>query len=224
MSEFLIGVGVLLAVIGPLLLVPVTWLLYRFALRPFFGSKMQAAALAVVLVLAALALTYFPGKRAFDARCAEQASPVVSEQVDVDGFFRTSLFPYEAVLYLTQEKFEFVEAPDPYRDGVMMRYSLAPNGEVRQDAITEPRSRYAVRNTYGLQGGVSSSEKVIYELGTDRELARARELTYQGGPLAIFLGTFGMASCPDIRTAEGSKDFKIFYDLESYVLQAKPLP
>ena len=34
MGDLLIGISVLLATIGPLLLIPVAWLLYRFALRP----------------------------------------------------------------------------------------------------------------------------------------------------------------------------------------------
>jgi len=40
MGDLLIGISVLLAIIGPLLLIPVAWLLYRFALRPL-GLAMQ---------------------------------------------------------------------------------------------------------------------------------------------------------------------------------------
>ncbi len=225
MEDALIGLGMLLAVAGPLLLIPVVWVLYRVIFRPLFGSKIQALTLAAALVGVALAVSYFPGKRAFDAQCAEHARPVVSEQVQAKGFFRTSMFPFEAVLYLTQDGYEFVEAPHPYQDGVMIRYTLAQNGEVRQEVVTGLRSEYGVRKSYGLlAGGVSQTEKVVFELATGRELGRAEELTYQGGPLAIFLGTLGMDSCPEIRTPDGSKQFQIFYDLEAYVLQAKPLP
>lgn len=225
MNDLLIGLGVLLAVIGPLLLIPVVWLLYRFVLRPFFGSKAQALALTITLVATALAGSYIPGRRAFESRCASLGPPVVSEQVNVKGFFRTAMFPYEAVIYLTQDGFDFVEAPDPYREGVTIRYSKAPNGEVRQEQVKELESKYGVKKTYGLfEGGVSSTEKVVYEIATGRELGRAKEFIYRGGPLAIFIGTLGMGSCPDPRTEKGEKEFQVLYDLEKYVLQAKPLP
>ena len=225
MADFLTGLGVWLAFAGPFLLIPIVWLLYRFALRPFFGSRLQAAAVSTALVTLLLAATYFPGKRDFDRMCEAQGSPKIERRVEVEGFFRTAMFPYEAVLYLTQDGFRFVEAPDPYREGVMIRYSFAPNGEVRQDEATRLESRYGVRKTYGLlKGGVTKSEKVVYEIATGEEVARATELVYQGGPLALFLGTLGMTSCPDPRTVQGSRDFQIFYDLESYVLGGADLP
>lgn len=224
MDDLLIGLSVLLAVIGPLLLVPVVWALYRFVLRPFFGPGWKGITLAVALVAAVMALTYFPGKRGFDDRCAAQGPPVVSERVEVNGFYRTAAFPYEAVQYITQDGFAFIEAPDPYKEDVTIRYSLAPNGEVCQDEVTELRSQYGVRKTYALEGSTSVTRKVVYEIATGGELAHASELNYQGGPLSIFLGTLGAASCPDIRTAQGSREFRIFYDLEKIVLHGEPLP
>jgi hypothetical protein len=225
MNDLLIGLGVLLAIIGPLLLIPVVWILYRFILKPFFGSKKQALALAITLVAATLAATYIPGRRVFESQCEKMGRPVVSQQVNVKGFFRTAMFPYEAVLYLTQDGFEFVEAPDPFRDGVTIRYSKAPNGEVRQDEVKDLRSLYGVKKTYGLlQFDVSSTEKVVYELATGKQLGRATEFIYRGGPLSVFIGTMGMASCPDPRTPQGEKDFQLFVDLETYTLQAKRLP
>ena len=225
MGELMIGLGVLLAIIGPLLLIPITWLLYRFALKPLLGSVKLALPLSILLVIAAVAFTYLPGRRAFDRRCAAAGPPVVSEQVNVVGFFRTAMFAYEAAGYLTQDGFDFVEAPDPYRKGVTLRYTKASNDEVRQEEVTAIESLYAVRETFAqLDGGISSVEKVIYEIATGRALGRATQLIYQGGPLSILLGTMGVASCPDPGTAQGGKEFQIFYDLESYVLKAKPLP
>ena len=220
MGDLLIGLGVLLAILGPLLLIPVIWALYRFAFKPFFGSTWKALSLAVALVLAAVALSYIPGKRAFDDRCAAQGPPMVFERADAKGFYRTALFPYEAVQYIQQDRFEFVEAPDPYKKDVTIRYSIGPDGGVRQDEVTELRSVYGVRKTYALEGSTSVTKKVIYEIATGRELAHAAQLDYQGGPLSIFLGTLGMASCPDIRTEQGSRHFRTFYDLEKIVLRA----
>jgi hypothetical protein len=225
MADFLTGLGVLLALAGPLLLIPLVWLLYRFALKPFFGSWWKALTVAAGLVALLLAATYFPGKQAFDRMCAAEGEPEIKRRVKALGFFRSEMFPYEAVLYITQNGFQFVEAPDPYRENVTIRYSLAANGEVRQDETETLRSEYGVRKTYELlEGGVSKSEKVVYELESGEEVAHASELVYQGGPLAVFLGTFGLASCPNPRTPKGARDFQIYYDLESYVLGGKALP
>ena len=225
MADFLIGLGVLLALAGPLLLIPVVWLIYRFALRPFFGSRSKALTVATGLVALLLASTYFPGRQAFDRMCAAEGAPVIQRRVTAFGFFRSEMFPYEAVLYITQNNFQFIEAPDPYRKDVTIRYTLASTGEVRQAETETLRSQYGVRKTYELlEGGVSKTEKVIYELESGEELAHASELVYQGGPLAVFLGTFGLTSCPNPRTPEGARDFRIFYDFESYVLGGKPLP
>ena len=49
-------------------------------------------------------------------------------------------------------------------------------------------------------------------------------MTYQGGPLALFLGAYAVESCPDIREAQGSRAFMTFYDLEAIVLGGQPLP
>ena len=225
MGDALIGLGVLLAVLGPILLLPVVWALYRFVFSRFFEARWQAVALSSVLVVGALAATYIPGKRAFEDRCAAQGRPSIARRVQVEGFYRTALFPYEAVDYLTQGGFQFVEAPDPYKEDVLLRYTLGSNGQVKHEETSQLQSIFGVRKAYALlDDGVSMSEKRIYELATDIELAHAAEYVYHGGPFAIFLGTLGMSSCPDILTEQGSKDFKIFYDLEKIVLQGQPLP
>ena len=68
------------------------------------------------------------------------------------------------------------------------------------------------------------TEKVVYEIETKRELARAASINYRGGPLSLFLGTYGISSCPDIVSEEGSRQFRTFYNLESIILRAEPLP
>ena len=224
MGDLLIGLGVLLAILGPLLTIPVIWALYRFVFRPFFGPGWKGIVLAVALVGAALAMTHFPGKRAFHDRCEAQGPPVVSERVQVEGFYRTAAFPYEAANYIVQDGFAFIEAPNPYKEDELIRYPLAPDRAVKQEVVSELRSQYGVQKAYSLEGSTSVSEKVVYEIATGKELARAALLNYQGGPLSIFLGTLGMASCPDVRTAEGSREFQIFYDLEKIVLHGEPKP
>jgi len=225
MDDLLIGLGVLLAVLGPILTIPVIWALYRFALKPFFGPGWKGWALAIALVVTVLTASYLPGKRAFDDRCEAAGPPAVSERVEVGGFYRTAAFPYEAANYIVHDGFEYVEAPDPYKDDVIIRYTLASDGAVKQEEVGELRSKYGVKRTYALlDDGVSVTEKVVYEIATGRELARAAEYVYHGGPLAVFLGSMSMDSCPDPRTPEGSRQFGIFYDLEKIVLQGEPLP
>ncbi|MCP5110722.1 MAG: hypothetical protein GY953_07805 [bacterium] len=223
----------LLVVLGPLLLIPITWVLYRFAARPILAallrpraseSSLRWASLAITAFVVAVTLagSYFPGKREFDRLCSEHAVPSIADRVEVDGFFRTRMFPYEAKGFL--ESFSFVEAPDPYREDVTLRY-VRDGDDVRRDEVTARQSRYVVRQRFSqLDFGITMTEKYIYELATRRELARAASINYHGGPLSLLLGVYAMSSCPDIRTVDGSRDFMTFYNLETEVLRASGGP
>jgi hypothetical protein len=223
-----IGVGVLLVLFGPLLLIPITWLFYRFAVRPIVvrvcvprvsekDARLISWGVAVLAVVAALASAYFPGKRDFDQLCSEHATPRISDRVNVQGFFRSRLYPYEARRFL--ERFEFVEAPHMYKEGLNVRYAKAGD-ELREEEVTALRSVYGVQeNLSELSFGITSTQKRIYEIATDRELAKASHITYQGGPLWLLLGSYGTSSCPDIRSEEGSRDFQTSYELETIVLR-----
>lgn len=233
MGDFLIGIGVLLAIIGPLLLVPVAWLLYRFIIRPLVvrlsGKKLSegdasrfALGLTVGVLAAAIAASYYPGKQQFDALCAVNATPQRSRQVHVDGFYADKLFTYQAAQYLHHGEFTFVEAPDPYKPDVYLRYNAGPDGITNPTVIDAPTSAFGFRQTFSeLPGSITMTEKVIYERATNIELARAASITYMGGPLSLFLGSYGMASCPDVITTEGSEDFNTFYNLEQLVLRSQ---
>ena len=227
----MIGIGILLAIIGPLLLIPVAWLLNRFVVRPVIRRSLGASLSAglvplvswvatVVLVAAVMAASYIPGKKEFDGLCQQHGVPVVSQRVDVDGFYRTKAFPYEAAGYL--DTFHFIEAPDPYKDGIDLRYTKVGD-EVRKEEITELTSRYGFEQKFSqLPSGITMTEKRVFEVGTNRELARASNITYHGGPLSLFLGSYGMSSCPDIISEQGSRHFRTFYDLEKIVLGGGP--
>lgn len=231
MESFAFGVGILLAIFGPLLLIPVIWLVYRMAARPVLlpsvgrrlsgrSARMVALALSTIVVVGAVGLSYLPGRREFDRLCVQHATPSVAERVRASSYYRNRLFPYEADQILEEDGFTSVEAPHPYEAGTLVRYSRAPDGDVRQEEIAAPESSYGVRHTLSqLSHGIVMTEKVVYEMATDRVLARAAHVVYQGGPLSLFLGTLGMASCPDIRSADGSRHFGTFYDLEALVLR-----
>ena len=47
-----------------------------------------------------------------------------------------------------------------------------------------------------------------------RELARAGQVVYLGGPLSLLLGAYAMSTCPDVMTPEGATNFEIYYVLE----------
>ena len=229
MGDLLIGIGVLLAVIGPLLLIPVVWVLYRYAIRPLVeriatpslsaaSARGLALAITVGLLAAVITASYLPGKQHFDALCAQHATPQIGNRVFVDGFYADQLFAYEAANYLRDQGFTFVEAPDPYKQGVLLRYTLDGN-KIRSETIDAPSSLYGLRQTFtDVSDSIHLTEKTIYAISTRAEFARAAQVVYNGGPLSLFLGSYGMTSCPDIRTSQGSEDFNTYYHLETLVL------
>lgn len=233
MEDIGFGIGVLLAIFGPLLLVPIAWLVYRLVVRPIVfhalaprisGRSVRwiALALSLLIVTGALCLSYFPGKREFERLCSMHATPTVSDRVRTDGYYRTRLYPYEAKEILEgEDPFLFVEAPHMYKKGTFVRYAKTGTNRISEQEVAALKSRYGVRaDLKTLPFGIVMSEKVVYEMETGRELARAADLVYEGGPLSLFLGTYGMSSCPDIRSPEGAQHFDTFYNLEKITLRA----
>jgi len=230
MGNFLIGFGVFLAIFGPLLLIPLTWLTYRLVTRPLLtrytashrvNNKMVPTALlcAVLLVASTLAISYIPGKLEYRNLCVEYAEPRILEKLTVDGFYRSRVYNYEARELLEKGGFKYVEGPYPSQPERFRRYSKSPQGEFTEIEIQAPISQYGVRDElWETDSGVIVSVKTVYEAANNRELARAANITYQGGPLWILLGSYATSSCPDILTEEGAKDFRTYYDIERIVL------
>lgn len=232
MENFAIGVGVLLAVFGPLLLIPVIWLIYRMVARLIVVSVLVprvshrnahriALILTLLVVAGSLSLSYFPGRWEFDRLCSEKGTPMVSKRIRVDSHYRPRLYPYEARRFLGDDTFVFLEAPHLHRRGMFVRYSRAKGGDIHEEEVQAVKSSYGVRESLSRRSyGIVMTEKSVYEINSNRELARAAHIVYEGGPLALFLGVYAMSSCPDIRSAEGSEHFTTFYDLETIVLRA----
>lgn len=224
------GIGVILAILGPFLLLPLLYLTYRLVTLPLArlalrsdvtrgGVRAAAFLLAVLLLAGVLAVSYFPGKFEFDRVCAEFGSPRIAERVMVDGYWREPLLPFQAREILDRGPFRFIEGPAQGKTGEVVRYHLAEDGTVRMEGVEKAVSRFGVRlTTESLKGGVLITRKLIFDRSTGRELASAASLVYEGGPLSLLLGPWGMSSCPDPRTAQGSRDFKSFYHLETLVL------
>ena len=229
MGEVAIGIGMLLAIFGPVLLLPATWVVYRFAVRPLWWIALPGDAItargrlapmiaSAVLVLGSVGASYVWGKAEFTRLCVVRGTPEIRRTVEVDGFFRTPLFAYEARQILDAGVFQFVEGPIPRAD-TFMRYRLDGRGDLEEVEVAELSSQYGVRETLETaRSGTTIMERTVYEIDSQAELARAASLTYMGGPLSIFLGVYGMASCPDIRSPEGSEHFRQFYDLAIVVL------
>ncbi len=237
MESFGFGLGVLLAILGPLLLLPTVWLLQRL-LRPIIRrfvrdrwslGKLRASAwlVATVFLASALAATYLPGRAEYKRLCTAFATPQISERVAVEGFYRERLFPYEAMPLLDQG-FTYLETNDPQQPPGktrLLRYQRGDDGGIRRDVITAPTSRFGARNTLVEHPyGIIRTEKQVYDMADGSLLARAGNVVFSGGPLALFFGAYAVTSCPDVRTEEGSVAFGSYYALEYEVLGAGDRP
>lgn len=236
MESFGFGLGVLLAILGPLLLLPTAWLL-QWLLRPVVrrlapGSLTARAVRALGWLTAAgllgatLVATWYPGHAEFQRLCVRYAIPQIAERDTVEGFYRERLFPHETHR-LFDYGFGYLETIDPQypNETRRLRYRRGPDGAAVAEPVDAFESRYGVEQTLVHEAyGILRSEKRIRERGNGRMLARAGQVTYQGGPLALFLGAYAIESCPDIREPRGSRAFMTFYDLEGIVLGGQPLP
>jgi len=231
-GDALIGLGVLLVLIGPLLNLPVIWGVHRWLARPLSqkylaprvgpANARRIGLLGSVAVIGLVhALAYLPGKRRFDSACEAESTPRVLATVTARGFYRTRLFPYEAHRFLNDSGFEYVEGPNPYQQRAYVRYRLGDDGEVIDESIDEPMSRYEVEEILTQNGGITISRKRIRERASGQEIGRAAHILHSGGRLSLLLGTWGMSSCPDIRTEQGSRDFRLYYDFVKVVLRGK---
>jgi hypothetical protein len=229
MGDALIGLGVLLVIIGPLLNLPVIWALHRWLAGPlaqkFLGPRIGSTNArwiglvgSVGVVVLVHAVAYLPGKLRFDPLCEAQSTPRILATVEVPGFYRTRLYAYEAQRFLKDGLFEYVEGPNMNRQGDYVRYRLGEDGEVVEEPLAEPASPYEVEDALTLDGGITISRKSIRERSSGREIGRAASLHYSGGPLSLLLGIGAMSSCPDIRTEQGSRDFRTYYEFEKVIL------
>ena len=230
MGDALIGAGILLAILGPLLLIPVIWIIYRLftkkVIHRFFNNKFSppvndliAIAVTTIFIFIVLGVSYLPGKNEFDKLCTRYSTPSIDMRVNTDSFFRTRLYPYEAKQFLGDDGFKFVEGPHMYKKGRYIKYTLSGEGEIIEQEIDEPASEYGVRDDLKLlASGINLSQKTAYEMKSGKEFAQASTVLYSGGPLSIFMGIYAMSNCPDIRSEKGSQDFDTFYNFEKQVL------
>ncbi len=233
MSDALAVLGIIHAVAAPLLLLPFFWLAWRHPGRALAARLPERDArwrqpLALTLATGIVALPvlalYLPGRYAYERICEAETRPVIAETTRAEGYFRSSLYPYEAQLILGQGQFAFVEGPDMYHRGAYIRYTLNAVGDRLATPMDQPSADYLVDDEHAvLSHGISIHRKRIVERASGRELARAASAVYHGGAAAWLLGAHGLSSCPDIRSRAGSRDFDTYYHLETRVLGA-PAP
>ena len=169
MEGLFIGIGMLLAILGPLLLLPAIWLVYRILAWPlrqlatepqglldgFLGYRRLAAlAVAAVLVLGSVGGSYAWGRAEFDRLCILRGTPEIHRVVLVNGYFQTPLFPYQARQSLDDGTFKFLEGPGQRPEG-FRRYTLDGHGGLEEVEISELSSQYGYRETFETAPGAS---------------------------------------------------------------------
>ena len=188
----------------------------------------HGTALAIALggVGTLLALSYLPGRLEFEALCIQTGDPIIERRVTTHGFLYSRTHPYDAQRQLSQRKiFSYVEIPDQAEEGAYLR--IARRGSRwAQDRRAKPSSRYGVLDIFEDRAtGVKFHQKVIYELHSGEELAHAADIGYSGGPLSLLIGMAGRrSSCLNLMSERGSRNFQIYYDLESIVLGGQEIP
>ena len=204
--------GFLLLLIELALLAAATWAVNRFLTRPILrrslGGRLQGAALfatswlvTIVLVLAAFSLSSQPGRSRFEQLCAEHTKPRIVNPVRVDGFYTTLSNPY-AKEYLghsyrpESDPFTFVEGPG--MDGGHTRYTWVED-RMREEKIVELRSRHGVREEKSRPfRGIEMRRKTVYEIGSEKPIAEAAIVEFDGGPLpSLFFGSFAKSTCTE---------------------------
>jgi len=229
MGDYWFAAGLLLSIFGPLLLLlPVAalyWLFRRVGLAQRFGvtrrGSVQAAhgLLALLTVAAVVVITWLPGRMALSRLCDELAEPRIHVRVKVDGFYLDDITANSfGQRYLHEEGFAWMEANDIYHRGQFVRYRR-DGKNVASDPLPALTAQYVVRSGVDVRAnGIHVARTEIAERASGRILGEAHSVIYHGGPLGLFLGVYGLASCPNPITAEGSRQFNTYYHLVREVL------
>lgn len=229
MGEYWFAAGLLLSILGPLLLlVPVAvlyWLFRRTGLAQRIGVTQRGSVqathglLALFLVAVVVVATWLPGRIEFSRLCEELAEPRIHARVKADGFYLDdSTANSFGTRYLHDEGFAWFEAKDIYHRGQFVRYRR-DGGQVVTDPVPALTALYVVRSGVDVRAnGIHVARSEIAERVSGKILAEAHSVVYHGGPLGLLLGVYGLASCPNPITAEGSRQFNTYYHLVRVVL------
>jgi len=217
------GIGILLAIFGPLLLIVPMVLVYRLLVcsnpATRFGwskgmPRFAYAMIAAVSVLLVVGATYLPGKLEFNRLCENLAEPKIIERARADGFFLDdSTADSFGMRYLRNEGFDWFETRDIYKPDGYARYRKEGDKIVRE-TVSELTARYTVQSMHEKRSlGIVVDRVAVTERVSGKLLAQAHSVTYHGGPLSLLLVLYGMSDCPDVRTQQGSRQFNVYYHL-----------
>lgn len=220
--------GLLLAMLGPLLLLLPWGLIYtlmrraglgtRLGLGPVNARLLQVTASAAI-VLGVVLASYLPGRLEFERLCGELAEPRIIERVRAEGFFLDDLTASSfGRRYLAEEGFAWFETHDIYQRGHYVQFRQSGD-QVVIEPIAEPRARHVVKSTTEVRDNtIHVSRTTISDRQSGRLLAEAHSVIYHGGPLGLVLGVYGLSNCPNPVTPEGSRQFDLYYHLVREVL------
>lgn len=226
--------GLLLAVLGPLLLLLPLAALYFLFKRAGLGSRLGLSpvnarllhlSVAAALVVGVVLASYLPGRLEFERLCQALAEPRIHDRARVEGFFLDDLTASSfGQRYLGEEGFAWFETHDLSKRGRFVRY-----GKTGDKVVSEPvsvlQARHTVRSGVDVRpDGIHVARTAISERDSGRLLAEAHSVTYHGGPLGLALGVYGMSHCPNPITPEGSRQFNLYYHLVREVLGAGDTP
>jgi hypothetical protein len=220
--------GLLLAVLGPLLLLLPGGLLYYLLRRAGLGARLGLGPVnarllhvtaSAAIVLGTVLATYLPGRMEFERLCGELAEPRILERVRVEGFFLDDLSANSfGRRYVAEEGFAWFETYDLYQRGRTVRFRQSGDQMVIEPVI-ELQARHVVKSDTEVRGNtIHVSRTAISERQSGRLLAEAHSVTYHGGPLGMVLGAYGLSICPDPVTTEGRRQFDLYYHLVREVL------
>ena len=214
-DETMTLIGVIWAALAPMLLVAAVAIIAILLRR---RGWRQALALAAPAVLIPAAAIYAYDRAGFVRLCAEVGPPVVRATGKADGFLLTSGTANSfGMRYLHSDGFDWIEMKDVYRRAAYTRVSRRADGQIVETPIDAPSARYEVRETFEQRphAGVSTTQVIDRETGA--ELARASNLTFDGGATKWVLGAWGVASCPNAMS--DSDGFRAYYYLAKNTLR-----
>jgi hypothetical protein len=228
------GLGIGLVVLGPFLNFVLLWLIAKWLMSYFpkrlSGNYSLSYLAAFVVLIGFHAVLVVPGMINFSKVCVSGGKPVVSDRVRVEAVYFDRLMEHEAESILrpayavdkTPRPFRIVEFKTHDRAKDIERYTLDEYGTINRSKVTlsgdgkpELIARYGVNKQHTDFGFTSSGfETSVYEIATNREIAKSANIMFHGGWLQFLRFMSGWSNCPDT----GTKEWKVTYRLPEYVL------
>ena len=193
-------IGLLWAMLAPLLLLPLAWVLVKL-LRLRWPASLGIVAVVTLVV-------WLPERLAFHNRCVAMGEPTILKTVNADGFFLDDPTANSfGMRYLQKPGFLWLEARSIYNRSKFTRYDK--DGEkINQREIDDLTAQYVLTSTLSEEGSWNVSRTEISDLSSGEKLAWAESGNFDGGIAKWVLGAYGTSHCPS-----DSDTFKKMYEL-----------